>query len=433
MKLVIGKRYHNNEIRPYFRQVTYISLFILTVMVSFGSITQELFPNTFSLELVQLLLCLIIFIHERVRIERKWKIVFVLYVVITAFYFVHFSKDFHFARTQILKNIVLNIMQALSDFMLFFTFFNCTIDKKIESILGFIFSCQVITYFMYIFLNSSDGIFPTTWGAKYIMQDGTGRFKGTFSEPVVMGFMLGISIFYVLIKFNTWIKYPVTGILIYILFFECKAKFAVIALPLAIFVALGGKYKFRHFWNFIIAAAFVGIIILSYYVRNNVDISLSFIGEHFGRNSSFFTRFFFIFTAMIKLVKYPIGTGFGLNYEYFYGMDSLLDLGRSLGMDTSEVRSYIENQSGAFSSKDSFSMIISSFGIVGIIICLMIIKKLLTMKVIKRHLIRGLVVFIIFEAVITVNVLQFPYVLYTIYCIMLINTMRVDNNLNYLS
>ena len=429
MRIVIGKRHRYNEGTSQFGQITYVSLFILTVIVSFGKITEGLFPNTFSFELVQLLLCSTIFFRERTEIKRKWKMLFFSYIVITVFYYYYFSSEFHFDRVLIVKNIVLNIMQALSNLMLFFTFYTSSIDRKIESILRFIFSCQVITYILYIFLNSSDGVFPTTWGAKYIMQDGTGRFKGTFSEPVVMGFMLGISVFYILIKYDTWLKYPITGILMYIIFFECKAKFAVIALPIAIFIAIGGKYKFKYFWHIIIIAAFVGVIALSYYVRNNVIISLSFIGEYFGRNSSFFTRFFFIFTAMIKLVKYPLGTGFGLSYEYFSGMESLLDLGRTLGMDTSEVRSYIENQSGAFSSKDSFSMIVSSFGFVGIILYLGIIKRLITMKVYRRHLVRGLIVFILLESTVTVNILHFPYILYGIFCIMLINSMKVNNKL----
>lgn len=303
---------------------------------------------------------------------------------------------------------------------------------------------ELIAYVIYINTRTINYV----WSSEIqysILQDWTGRFSGTFSEPVNMGFYLGLMVFVVLLSFNNWVKYPLLAFLVYIIYFSCKAKLTLVALPAAflfvIFIIRNVKIKEDSrtlIYIFIIIAAIllsVGYIfpnsVLNFVGKISTITSASnFVTGNRNVSDSFSTRFFFMLAAARNLLIYPFGSGYGMNYEYFgAAFQDLKGLFYKNGISVWELSSYTSEAAAAgMGAKDTYSYVACAYGLPGLYILLKEFSKAANRTYSSNLLCRSLVTFVFFEAVLSANIFSTTYLPYIILVYLVLNEYTINED-----
>ena len=291
-------------------------------------------------------------------------------------------KGLYFGLEKNLKAIVIGAYNFFYIFILYVEYSDLDFDFNIK--------------FIFIFQLIVEGISFIRYINTYTVH----RFHGTFPEPVVMGFWCGVCFFIVLLQFESKWKYIIALFLIYILYFHCKAKFALLAFPLAIFFALFYRITVSKRQNILLVLIF--IVIIGLYALNSTYIIikyLTFIKNHIEINATntFVTRFFYLLEALQNLFINPFGVGFGLEYELYYPyFQPYIEIANNVGVDTSEISQYINPNT--IIEKESISIISGHFGMVGILIYLAYFLKIRRQICKRKFLVNALMLYVFFES-----------------------------------
>jgi hypothetical protein len=233
--------------------------------------------------------------------------------------------------------------------------------------------------------------------------------------------------FIVVLVYKSKLKYFVSLLCLFIIYYACKAKFALIAMPSALIV---GFFTRRLIIKDIQPLVIFSLFILSLFVLNAHSI-LNYTYFLISKNTTtyldtatFVTRFCFLFGSVEDMGKYPVGSGFGLNIELFRDnvLTSIL-LGEKYGLNVSEIRNYLSSSEN-FGSKETLSFFLSSFGFIGFYIYIKHFLYLFNLKYQYRYICKTLLLFIFFETFISISIILPIGILPIIYSRMALNEYR---------
>lgn len=411
-------------------KIVYFIMYMI-FFIGFFDVFLEMYFRSVTIAILMLMLSIMLFLTERAKINQTWLALFAFGCIITVCFYLLFSDDFHYDMITSLKNTVIIAVNALRNTLLLSFFWRKKIDKVIARMVQLFFVMESAMYVLYLYFLKRGGAAERVFLENRMLRDWTNRFHGTFSEPAIMGFYLGIMFFLVLIYMNSKWKYMIAGAIVYVLYFACKAKFALIAFPIAIIVAVLTEKKFIKGLGIVFTISMVGcLFLLSLLALNNPKSIFNFIVSNFGDNASFGDRFYFLVVSLRSIIVYPFGTGYGLNYEYYYrSVHDLVPLMKRVVLDASEIitATAIGSQFG-MNGKETVSHLICIYGIPGIILYLKYIGHLINLKVKHKGLIRGLIVFVFVESIVTIDIFMGYCIPLVLIVIMTINTCRIQND-----
>jgi hypothetical protein len=341
----------------------------------------------------------------------------VFYFFISVFFLIYFFENNNYGFLKLLRNVIVNAFYFIFYISLFKYAENLNLNRFRLNLLKFVIFLEAILFILYLLYNKKNGIVGKTIIQSIIFQDFSGRFQGTFSEPSILGFFLGtisLCVLYLDIKH----KYFISGLLIFILYYACGAKFALISLPFAFIISMTFYHikNIRYIYTFLVLSIVICIISLSY--NSFVNNFYFYIGKYITdkeTTGTFVTRFSFIFISIKKMFNLPVGTGWGMNYEYFRdGLLELIPIAKRHYLSTFEIEGYINNVN-FFASKETFSIITSSFGFIGLFFYI----KYISLSIDKRYnklIGNTLILFVFLQSMFSTSIIHmahFPFILYS--------------------
>lgn len=402
---------------------TYVALGIMVLLSAFNGIVAYK-VGTFPVILLKAILCTLIFIVEKASLSKKVAIFFLSYVMITFIYFFIFNINAHYDSWYNFKNVIISMMDVYCVIALFLVFRNKLCGKPFIVIMGLLLGLETVFYFLYLKGYSFE--------SRYLLKDWTGRFKGTFSEPSKLGFLIGILIFTILILFKSKLRLIIVAGLVYVLFTACKSKFPLLAIPLSLFISipigkridLNIKGKKYLFYSVVVILAVTYIIVALF----SPSVIFSAIYNSVGSNMSFTTRFFFPVASARQFALFPFGTGYGNSLEYYVRQfENLAPLMEKCHLDISELKEY--SMSGpSMSANDTISYLTCSFGITGLLLYFSEIGKIIEQKYIRGNYVRGIVIFVLLESVFTKQIFAMDDAfIFVVFALCVINSCKKEN------
>jgi hypothetical protein len=292
-------------------------------------------------------------------------------------------------------------------------------DKFKKTLLLFIILLEVILFCFYILYNKKNGLLGHSMVQMVIFQDyGSGRFQGSFSEPSYLGMCLGVTALLVLLIFRSKIRYLTAFVLVFILYYACRAKFAIISLPIAFFVGICCSKLPRINYIYPYLLLLFIFCIIAFFYKETIDKLYFFISQLESKKEStgtYVTRFAFLFISAKELFHYPLGTGIGLNFEYFReGIKDAIITANRYNLYTSEIEGYLFD-SRNFGSKETLSIIISSFGIIGLFFYVKHFLFYLGQKYKNQIICNVLISFILLQSIFTASILSSVSIVFILY------------------
>ena len=399
--------------KKHFNICTY-SYFVLTWFVVTGmfnglssiilTASQKIFIDTL------LIIGLFIFNKRLSKFSLKQILFISFYLFLSFFSLIFYVNNNHYGFEKLLKNVVLTVFVSFNYFVLYKTFYKNTFTTYLYILLGFqIFITLFLAIFFFLY-NKNTGYLGHSIVQIVVFQDWEGRFQGTFSEPSFLGVWLGSTIFLLPLLWKSCFSYFISGIFIFILYSFCKAKFALLAFP----IALGGavvikrcvlKSVFKQIWLY-----FSLICLFSLFFTQFVNIFFSFVCQFFGLDGSatYVTRFGLLFASLQNICFYPLGTGFGFQYETLQNIfTEIIPIADKFNLDTNELLGYRLNPN-SMGSKETVSFVTSTAGFLGIFLFISYFKKLLNSRYNHTIASTGLILFLFIEFFITSNAIAHP-------------------------
>lgn len=398
--------------------VVFSGLFNGIFTLVFGASLTIIINTCFS---VGLFLC-----SSRLKKYTRTEILFVVFYIALSFCFLlfYFERN-HYGILKLLKNSILTFL-SFFNIAIFFRYFK---DFQLTGYLKKLFSMQLLIeiffYLLFILYNKNDGMFARSNVQIFILQDWTGRFQGTFSEPSVLGMWLGTATLITLMIYKK-IGRILAILLVCILYTACGAKFALIALPVSLIMALFYKF-YNHSYNkyLLLAVCFMFALIGLWFDRFVFIFFEMLRGLLNDTSVTYSTRFGFIFSTIDNIFMFPLGQGFGMNYEYYQNLIyEVAPIANKAGFDTWEILSYATNPNN-LGPKDTFSMITSSFGLIGLFLYLNYILNFFSLKCKQKYFVVSLVCFILIESVVSANIFSSSGLVFILFARMAINTNRI--------
>jgi hypothetical protein len=319
-------------------------------------------------------------------------------------YFVNIN---HFGINKLLLNVIATFFYIIYSFVLYGKSGNFLLNRILKNIVSMSLFINIILFILYFLYNKKNGLLGKTPIQIIIFQDFQGRFQGSFSEPSILGWYLGCMALVVVLIYKSKLKYIVSLVCLYILYFACQAKFVLIGLPASLLINIFfSKLAIKDikpliFFTMIIAC-FVAL-----FIDNIMAVVYSTIAKYveYQETGTFVTRFSFLLASFENIGKYPLGSGFGLNFEVFRdNMEKISNIGNHYGLYTEEIMGYLKN-SRNFGSKETVSLIISMFGFIGFYILIKHFLSLYTFKYNHAFICKSLLVFIFLEIVFSMNIM----------------------------
>lgn len=410
---------------------THAALFLLLLIGMFDGMLEHIF-STFPLTAAGLFIAVTLVIQNKFRLRLGWVMLFCFYLVITVCSYLLLMDNFRYDLITSVKNSVIMAMNAARNMILFGFFFDKKMDRKTVHMIEFFFLIEAAMFIIYSIFHAKGGAFEQVLVDLRLVRDWQGRFQGTFAEPMTMGFYLGVMLFFILIYFEGKWKYLLSAALVFVLFTACKAKFALIAVPFALIITIFTEKRFRikDIGIFFGAAAMLALTVMVFLAWLNPSFIFSVIADNFGTNASFGDRFYFLAASLRQAVLFPFGTGYGLNFEYYYKtVSTLLPVLEQCGLDSVEIRDAmaVGHQIG-MNGKETISHVICVYGIPGIISYFSYFAKYFGMDVRCKNCVRGLIIFILIEGSITIDLLMGYCVPFVLLAVMLINSCKKESN-----
>lgn len=394
-----------------------------------GSATKSLLDTVFIIVAV----CL----NKKLRKFSTTEILFItFYLFMTNLSLILYFENNHYGFTKLFRNSIMTIVYFCNFYILYKIFK----DKYFTKSISFLFKLQIFIelglYIYFILYNKKNGLLGKSIVQIFLLQDFTGRFQGSFSEPSCLGLWLGATIFIIFLLYRKFSSYFIVLIFIFALYSSCKAKFALIAFPLSVIASLF-LYKFKHFltykneiiqkkFDYHILLIFFFICFFSFYWYQMTASFYHFISKIFEKEGSgtYVTRFGFLLSSIQDICIYPLGHGIGMNYEAFQNViTDIVPIATNAGLDSFELRGYKLNPNN-MGSKETFSMLASSFGFLGIYLYLQYFKNLLSNRYVHNFFSFSLIFFIFFESLVTGNVISDSAFFILIFSKMALNTDR---------
>ena len=378
---------------------------------------------------VDTLLCTSLFLlrNKSIKFTTKHVLFFSGFLLLTLLSLVYYSNNSHYGFQKLLNNVILTCVSYVNLFIVFFTFDLHPFTKTIARLFKFQIFLTLIFYVFYILFNKQSGILKHSFIQIFILQDWTGRFQGTFAEPGYLGFWLGSAAFISLLVFRKRLGYPLSILLLFILYTACKAKFALIAVPLALVCSslpikyFFSKYHVSLFFRFFCICVFS--LFWDSFTQNFFEIISHFIPSD--GSSTYVTRFSFLLTSIKDICMFPFGHGFGLNYEVFHPiLTDIIPRADSVGLETEELRGYFSNPNN-MGSKETFSLFATSCGFIGIAVYFLYFKKLLCFHYHKSFFSVALILFCFVESFFTGNVTGDAYFFMLLFIKMALNSNEI--------
>ena len=412
------------------QRIVHICFFLLMFLGLFDGLVDSIF-GTAAVSGLGVVISIVLMWSQGGRIDNKYLIIIGAGIAVTIIYYVVFVFNMHYDLLTTFKTSLIMIANAIRNVGLLSFFIDKKLDKKIVRIVWFFFTVEVAFFFLYLYFRQNGGRTEYLLIELKMLRDWQYRFQGTFAEPMNMGFYIGFMIFFIILYYESKWKYLLVTGMIYVLVTSCQAKFAVIAVPLALVIALlRGKHVL--FANADKLIQIIAVVSFSAFVLVSCVkpyIIFRFVADYFGDNASFGDRFYFLVASLRQALLYPFGTGYGLNYEYYYhSTHSLLQILESAGLDSIEIRyAMIVGQQIGMNGKETLSHLICCYGLPGIYLLVKSFSKCYGMDLMHRKVVGGLLVFILIESLITIDILMGYCVPFILLTIMIINTCKKEN------
>jgi hypothetical protein len=404
------------------RRVFHIILLYKTLTAMFNGVVN-LFVATTGLLIIDVLFFSLFLFFNHHFFRKINGILFgfiVFYIFLSCFFLIFFVENNYYGFEKLVKNVIIMTFYFLFYFSLFKYSEKISLDKFELCLLQFTVLCEIVLFFIYILYNKKNGLIGNSVIQMIILQDFSGRFQGTFSEPSFLGFFLGTMALNVLIL-KLRCKYLISLLFVFILYYACGAKFALLSLPIA---SITGFFcihfpKIKSIYLFLFLCFLICFI--AYFYDDIINKFYMYIKRYIQDEEStgtFVTRFSFIFIAINKILLFPIGTGFGMNYEYFHdGLFKIINSAKSYHLSTFEIENYL-NTTKNFSSKETFSVITSSFGFIGLFYYIKYFSKCLNETYNKKLICNILILFIFLQSLLSSSIftslpVSFVFVLYS--------------------
>lgn len=361
------------------------------------------------------------FNYKTIRINFITIAIIIFYNIMTCVFLLYYFNNNHYGIEKLLRNVVLTLFSFFNYFSLFLLFKDKSLNKTSIFFIKLQIFIQFIFYIFYLLFNKTNGLLGRSVVQLYIFQDWGGRFQGTFSEPACLGFWLGCFILIVnILNFRN--KNFITLLGIIILYTACKAKFALIAFPIAFILAFTPYYKEKYipYINVFIITVVIYLIALFFIpiTRDFFHLLSSFIDKE--GSATYVTRFSFLFASIDNLPFYPLGAGIGTNYEYFQNIYStFLPIINDSKLETYEILLY-KIYPNSLGSKEFLSYLLSNFGLIGFWVYLFYVFKLLENN--KKRINKILIFFIFVESIVSCNLFCSNAFFCIIFSIMALNT-----------
>jgi hypothetical protein len=327
--------------------------------------------------------------------------------------------DNNYGFMKLIKNVILTTFYLIFYIILFIYSEGQILDKFKKNLFVLVVLLEIILFVFYILYNKNDGLLGRSMLQIVIFQDyGEGRFQGSFSEPSYLGMCLGIIALLVLLISESKIKYLIALVLVFILYYACRAKFALISLPLAFFAGIFCLKLPRINYIYPCLLLLFGFCFIALFYETIVNKLYYFISQLEGSKVStgtYVTRFSFLLISIKELFFYPIGMGMGLNFEYFRdGIKESIVVANRYNLYALEIKGYLFD-SDNFGSKETLSVVISSFGIVGILFYIKHFLFYLGQKYKNQITCNVLVFFILLQSIFTTNIVSSSSIIFILY------------------
>lgn len=393
----------------------YFVFFWLSVTNLFSDVVLLCFTTSIKVLIDTIFISLLIAIYIKKIKFCRFEILFIFgYLALTFLFLIFYVDSNYFGFIKLFNNSLLTITQLLEFYLVYKIYKDEYFTGFFKKLFSFEVFLQIGLFVLFILFNKKNGLVSKSLVQGFIFQDWKGRFQGTFSEPSVLGLFLGVACFIIILGYSNKSKYLIFILLLFILYTSCKAKFSVLAIPFSIFVAIFSynisfydrNYKgiFFAFILICLIALFFDSFIISFFnvLKSYIDLDGA---------ATYATRFFFIFTSIKKACLYPLGSGIGLNYEFFRNsLDSFIFLIKGTGFDTFELLGYQKDPT-CLGSKDCFSLFLSFFGFIGIFLHFKYFQNLLTIKSYKTYFSHCLILFVFIQSLFCPGVSEFIYLL----------------------
>lgn len=409
----------------------YFVLFWFTITGLFNGLCILIVGSSKKILIDTILVMGLCFVSKKLRKISIKEILFIsFYLFVTMVSLVFYFNNNHYGIVKLCKNVVLTTL-VFSNFYVMYRFYK---DEKFSLPISRLFLLQVLIelalYIFFILYNKKDGILGKTPVQLLVLQDWTGRFQGSFSEPSCLGLWLGIAIFIFFILYKNFLGYLVGLVFTFALYNACKAKFAMLALPIALIFSFFSRYSFSKSNSLIFFMLFF-VCMISLFWHSFTGLFFSVIAKLFEKEGSatYVTRFGFLLSSMQNICSYPLGQGFGMNYERFQNLfTDIVPIAKGVNLETWELEGYWLDPNN-MGSKETFSLLVTTFGFIGIGLYLSYFKNLLLKKYVHKFFAFSMIAFCFIESLITGNIMSDSAFFILLFAKMALNTDEEKNGL----
>jgi hypothetical protein len=282
-------------------------------------------------------------------------------------------------------------------------------NNQLKNVISMSLFVNILLFIFYVLYNKRNGLLGRTLIQIIIFQDFRGRFQGTFSEPSMLGWYLGCMSFIVVLIYKSKLKYFVSLLCLYILYFACQAKFVLVGLPFSLLINIFiGKILIKDKKPIIFFTIFI-LCLMALFINNITNFIYFMVAKYINKyedTGTYVTRFSFLLASIENIGKYPLGSGFGLNFEVFReNMEKISIIGNRYGLSTEEIADYLKD-SRNFGSKETISAILSTFGFIGFFIYIKHFFYMYNFKYRHAFICKTLLLFMILETVFSKNIIS---------------------------
>jgi hypothetical protein len=344
---------------------------------------------------------------------------FCFYIFLTFYFLIFYVNDNSYGFMKLCRNVIINIFYLLFNIILFLYSGEKNINKYRKRLLKFIVLLEMAFFVYFILYNKKDGLLGHSLLQVIIFQDFWGeRFQGTFSEPSHLGFCLGVCALLILLVCKSNLKYFISFVLVFILYYACRAKFALFSLPIAFLIGVlySKSFKINYVYPYLLLLLLFSFIAIFYMpVIGKFYSLISQLESRRDLTATYVTRFSFLFISIKELFHYPLGEGMGLNYEYFRdGLKEIIVAANKSNLNTYEIKGYLTNPRN-FGSKETLSIVISSFGLVGLFFYIKYFIIIFKRKYHGQIICNTLILFIFLQSIFSTSVTSSVVIVFLLY------------------
>lgn len=277
--------------------------------------------------------------------------------------------------------------------------------------LAYVGSAMVIGAYL-TYKVTQGGDLPTVAGQFFFVSPITLRMSATFSEPSYLGFYAGFCALFYHSRYPGAVSISFIVVCGGVLYFLVGAKFAIIAYPLSIILGPLVRRASLQSVRIVFYGMFAGLFIATCFGLDEY-IYRHWIGDiEYENQSTFITRFAYIFSSLRHLMFYPIGTGFG-GWMFTLPEEMATTINMTHGLGNDEIIDQVVTGFN-FAPKDSLSMALLIAGWLGLAGFIESFLLLLSIGGRVRSIAPTIVLYILLSIAVYVNAVAVPMFFATI-------------------